>query len=162
MTEMPLAPISFPLPKPMRRAARGLRPPTRVFSDLTFLPFLTASTRRRRREPTQARAPAMSMGSLIASRLARSGHALANRAISQVTPPPPPPAFLLGPWPSSCIFLDWHADLGVDFSCCDVDLIYLSFPLCDLIRLPGLPFTRRLPCSPGSDQWPALSGNLAI
>jgi hypothetical protein len=48
--------------------------------------------------------------------------------------------------------------LSVDFSCRDADPMYLCAPLCDLTRLPGLPITRRLPCSPGSEPSLALSG----
>ena len=68
-------------------------------------------------------------------------------------------AFLLVPWPSAGIFLDRRADLGVDCVRGDVDLTCLRVPPCDLTRLPGLPITRRLPCSPGSEPSPAPSGD---
>ena len=67
------------------------------------------------------------MGSLIASRLAKSSHALATRAISQVPPtfPFPMHSNVLDLQSSVALVLDRHANLGVDYLFYGVDLMCL-------------------------------------
>ena len=77
----------------------------------------------------------MAIGSLIASRFARSSHALPAAAAAAISQVPPPPL--------------WY--------CVDVDLINLYVPPRVLIRLPG-PSTPHFHYSPALEKRLVLSG----